>query len=92
LVGIDVDHASRVANLTNLEAKALPIASLSLASSYAALQARNDDHLVRGSAGPILCRAHPGHCGRPPGHPRRPPGTGQRIRVDGPAGRIVVVR
>jgi len=34
-VGIDVDHASRVANLTNLEAKALPIASLSLASSYA---------------------------------------------------------
>ncbi len=33
LVGIDVDHASRVVNLTNLEAKALPIASLSLASS-----------------------------------------------------------
>jgi len=33
LVGIDVDHASRVVNLTNLEAKALPIASLSFASS-----------------------------------------------------------
>ncbi len=30
LVGIDIDHASQVANLTRLEAESLPIASVSL--------------------------------------------------------------
>ena len=33
LVGIDIDHASRVANLERLEAEALPVASLSLSQS-----------------------------------------------------------
>jgi len=33
LVGIDIDHASRVVNLTRLEADSLPIKSFSLASS-----------------------------------------------------------
>ena len=32
LVGIDIDHASKVADLTRLEAKSLPVASLSLAN------------------------------------------------------------
>jgi uncharacterized protein YuzE len=30
LVGIDIDHASKVVNLSRLEAEALPLASLSL--------------------------------------------------------------
>ena len=30
LVGIDIDHASKVVNLSRLEAEALPIATLSL--------------------------------------------------------------
>ncbi len=30
LVGIDIDHASRIANLSRLEAEALPITSFSL--------------------------------------------------------------
>lgn len=30
LVGIDIDHASRVANLSTLEAKSLPVQSLTL--------------------------------------------------------------
>lgn len=30
LVGIDIDHASRIVNLARLEAEALPIASVSL--------------------------------------------------------------
>jgi len=30
LVGIDIDHASRIINLSRLEAEALPITSLSL--------------------------------------------------------------
>ncbi len=30
LVGIDIDHASQVVNLTRLEAESLPIASVSL--------------------------------------------------------------
>jgi uncharacterized protein YuzE len=33
LVGIDIDHASQVVNLSRLEATALPIAELSLASA-----------------------------------------------------------
>ena len=33
LVGIDIDHASRVVDLSRLEAEALPINTLSLASS-----------------------------------------------------------
>jgi uncharacterized protein YuzE len=33
LVGIDIDHASQVANLSRLEAEALPIGSLSLTKS-----------------------------------------------------------
>ena len=33
LVGIDIDHASRVADLERLEAKALPVSSLSLSQS-----------------------------------------------------------
>lgn len=32
LVGIDIDHASRVANLSNLEVQALPITNLSVAT------------------------------------------------------------
>ncbi|MBF8265317.1 MAG: Protein of unknown function DUF2283 [Dehalococcoidia bacterium] len=31
LVGIDIDHASKIADLSKLEAEALPIAKLSLA-------------------------------------------------------------
>ena len=31
LVGIDIDHASKVANITRLEAEDLPLASVSLA-------------------------------------------------------------
>ncbi len=31
LVGIDIDHASKIVNLTRLEAEALPVVSLSLA-------------------------------------------------------------
>jgi len=30
LVGVDIDHASKVANLTRLEADSLPVASLTL--------------------------------------------------------------
>ncbi len=30
LVGIDIDHASKVANLSTLEAKSLPVQSLTL--------------------------------------------------------------
>ncbi|MCZ0939604.1 MAG: DUF2283 domain-containing protein [Caldilineaceae bacterium] len=30
LVGIDIDHASRVANLSTLEAKSLPVQTLTL--------------------------------------------------------------
>ena len=30
LVGIDIDHASKVANLSTLEAKALPVQTLTL--------------------------------------------------------------
>ncbi len=30
LVGIEIDHASRVANLTTLEAKSLPVQTLTL--------------------------------------------------------------
>jgi len=33
LVGIDIDHASLVVNLAHLEARALPIASLTLTQS-----------------------------------------------------------
>ena len=33
LVGIDIDHASRVANLERLEAEALPVSSLSISQS-----------------------------------------------------------
>lgn len=33
LVGIDIDHASRVADLSRLEAQALPISSIALATS-----------------------------------------------------------
>jgi len=33
LVGIDIDHASQIINLSRLEAEALPITSLSLTSS-----------------------------------------------------------
>ncbi len=32
LIGIDIDHASRVANLSNLEVQALPITNLSVAA------------------------------------------------------------
>ncbi len=32
LIGIDIDHASRVANLSNLEIQALPITNLSIAT------------------------------------------------------------
>ncbi|GAB4506190.1 MAG: hypothetical protein Kow00123_03280 [Anaerolineales bacterium] len=35
LVGIDIDHASEIANLTRLEAVALPVASVSLAQRAA---------------------------------------------------------
>jgi len=33
LVGIDIDHASKVVNLSRLEAKALPVTTVSLASA-----------------------------------------------------------
>ena len=33
LVGIDIDHASKIANLTRIEAESLPITSVSLAKS-----------------------------------------------------------
>jgi len=33
LIGIDIDHASRVADLSRLEAQALPISSIALATS-----------------------------------------------------------
>lgn len=33
LVGIDIDHASKIVDLTRLEAEALPVASLSLTKS-----------------------------------------------------------
>lgn len=33
LVGIDIDHASQVADLSRLEAQALPISSIALATS-----------------------------------------------------------
>ncbi len=32
LIGIDIDHASRVADLSNLEVQALPITNLSIAT------------------------------------------------------------
>jgi uncharacterized protein YuzE len=32
LIGIDIDHASRVANLSNLEVQSLPITNLSVAT------------------------------------------------------------
>ncbi len=32
LVGIDIDHASKVANLTNLETKNLPLKNMTLSS------------------------------------------------------------
>jgi len=32
LVGIDIDHASRIVNLSRLEAQALPVTSVSLVS------------------------------------------------------------
>ncbi len=32
LIGIDIDHASHVANLSNLEVQALPITNLSVAT------------------------------------------------------------
>ena len=35
LVGIDIDHASEIANLSRLEAEALPVQTLSLAGSPA---------------------------------------------------------
>jgi len=35
LVGIDIDHASRVVNLSRLEAEALPITNLSLVGAKA---------------------------------------------------------
>ena len=33
LVGVDIDHASKVANLTRLEAESLPVANLSLTNT-----------------------------------------------------------
>lgn len=33
LVGVDIDHASKVANLTRLEADSLPVANLTLTSA-----------------------------------------------------------
>jgi uncharacterized protein YuzE len=33
LVGVDIDHASKVADLTRIEAEALPVSSLTLAST-----------------------------------------------------------
>ncbi len=33
LVGIDIDHASKIANLSRLEAEALPLTSVSLGTS-----------------------------------------------------------
>lgn len=35
LVGIDIDHASQVVNLSRLEAKALPVTTVSLVSEVA---------------------------------------------------------
>jgi uncharacterized protein YuzE len=35
LVGIDIDHASQVVNLSRLEAKALPVTTVSLVSEAA---------------------------------------------------------
>ena len=35
LVGIDIDHASRVVNLSGLEAKALPVTTVSLVGEAA---------------------------------------------------------
>ena len=35
LVGIDIDHASRVVNLSRLEAKALPVTTVSLVGEAA---------------------------------------------------------
>ena len=35
LVGIDIDHASRVVNLSRLEARALPVTTVSLVSEAA---------------------------------------------------------
>ena len=33
LVGIDIDHASKIVNLSRLEAQSLPVASVSLATA-----------------------------------------------------------